>query len=138
MTTLFVDTSAFYAAVDRGDGSHHRAITVLGAGDRLLTSDHILVETWLLLRYRLGRHSAELLWSAIRGGAAAIEPVGEGDLETAWAIGEEFTDQDFSIVDRTSFAVMQRLGVLRVATFDNDFAIFRFGRRRERAFEVLR
>ncbi|MBA3795710.1 MAG: PIN domain-containing protein [Chloroflexi bacterium] len=59
MTTLFVDTSAFYAAVDRGDSSHHRAITVLGARDRLLTSDHVLRETWLLLRYRLGRHVAE-------------------------------------------------------------------------------
>ncbi len=53
------------------------------------------------------------------------------------AIGEAFADQDFSIVDR-SFAVMQRLGVLRVATFGDDFAIFRFGRRRERAFEILR
>ena len=138
MTTLFVDTSAFYAAVDRGDGSHHRAITVLGAGDRLLTSDHVLIETWLLLRFRLGRHVAERFWAAIRGGSAGIEPVGDGDLEAAWAIGEAFPDQDFSIVDRTSFSVMQRLGVLRVAAFDDDFAIFRFGSRRERAFEVIR
>jgi len=33
---------------------------------------------------------------------------------------------------------MHRLGVLRVASFDNDFAVFRFGPRRDRAFEVLR
>lgn len=137
MTTLFVDTSAFYAAVDRGDGSHDRAITMLGGGDRLLTSDHVLIETWLLLRYRLGRHVAERFWAAVRGGSAGIEPVGDGDLEAAWAIGEALLDQDFSIVDRTSFAV-QRLGVLRVASFDDDFAIFRFGSRRERAFEVIR
>lgn len=138
MTSLFVDSSAFYAAADSGDGSHDRAIRVLGAGDRLLTSDHVLIESWLLMRYRLGRHAAERFWSAIRDGAAGIELVGEGDLETAWAIGESFPDQDFSIVDRTSLALMQRLGVHRVATFDDDFAIFRFGRRRERAFEVIR
>ena len=33
---------------------------------------------------------------------------------------------------------MQRLGVFRVATFDDHFAVFRFGRRRERAFDVVR
>jgi len=38
----------------------------------------------------------------------------------------------------TSFAVMERLGVHRGAAFDDDFAVHRFGPRRERAFEVLR
>jgi predicted nucleic acid-binding protein len=33
---------------------------------------------------------------------------------------------------------MERLGVNRVASFDDDFAIYRYGRNRERAFEVLR
>jgi len=78
------------------------------------------------------------VWVAMRGGSAGIEPVGDGDLEAAWVIGEAFPDQDFSIVDRTSFAVMQRLGVLSVAAFDDDLATFRFGSRRERAFEVIR
>jgi predicted nucleic acid-binding protein len=33
---------------------------------------------------------------------------------------------------------MQRLGVHRVATFDDDFAVYRFGRDRRRAFEIVR
>ncbi len=135
--TLFVDSSAFYAAADDGDSSHERAIKVLGAGETLVTTDHILVESWLLIRHRLGRTAAERFWAAIRSGAAALEPVGSADLETAWAIGQAFADQDFSIVDRTSFAVMERLGVLRAATFDADFAVYRFGPRRERIFEIL-
>ena len=136
--TLFVDSSAFYAAADAGDASHPRATAVLAAGEALITSDHVLVESWLLVRHRLGRDAAERFWSAIRGGAATIELVGTADLEVAWSIGQAFGDQDFSIVDRTSFAVMQRLGVLRAATFDDDFAIYRFGTRRDRAFEVVR
>ncbi len=110
---------------------------MLAGGERLLTSDHVLVETWLLLAHRLGRSAAERYWEAIRGGAAAVEPVSAADLEVAFAIGESFPDQDFSIVDRTSFAVMQRLAVLRAATLDEHFAIFRFGRDRSRAFEII-
>jgi hypothetical protein len=37
---------------------------------------------------------------------------------------------------RTSFAVMQ-LGIYRAATLDAHFAIFRFGPRRSRAFEIV-
>jgi predicted nucleic acid-binding protein len=136
--TLFVDTSAFYAAADVGDGSHARATRILGAGEQLVTTDHVLVESWLLLRHRLGRPAAERFWAAIHAGAAVVEPVGAADLEVAWTIGQTFEDQDFSVVDRTSFAVMQRIGVLRAATFDDHFAVFRFGARLDRALEILR
>lgn len=122
---------------DRGDSVHQRAKAALRSGERFLTTDHILVETWTLLHVRLGRAVADRFWAGIRSGAAELEHVGPADLELAWAIGEAFPDQDFSIVDRTSFAVMQRLGIHRVVSFDSDFAIYRFGPRRERAFEVL-
>ncbi len=136
--TLFVDSSAWYAAADRNDRSHRRAVEVLGAGEELLTTDHVLVETWLLLRHRLGRQAAERFWAGLRAGAAELESVGVADLEGAWAMAERFPDQDFSLVDRTSFAVMLRLGLRRAASFDEDFAIFRFGRARREAFEILR
>ncbi|MGH7896709.1 MAG: type II toxin-antitoxin system VapC family toxin [Candidatus Binatia bacterium] len=136
--SLFVDTSAWYAAADRGDRSHARAKRILSGGEERVTSDHVLVETWLLLHHRLGRRAAERFWGGLKGGVAAIEPVMAADLEVAWSIGESFADQDFSIVDRTSFAVMQRLGIRRVAAFDDDFAVFRYGRERNMAFEVER
>jgi predicted nucleic acid-binding protein len=136
--TLFVDSSAWFAAANRADRHHDRAKAVLGAGEPLVTSDHVLVETWLLLRHRTSREAAERFWEVLRGGAAEIEPVSGADLETAWAIGAIFADQDFSITDRTSFAVMERRGLMRAASFDDDFAIYRFGRGRDRAFEVVR
>jgi predicted nucleic acid-binding protein len=136
--SLFVDTSVWYAAADRGDASNARAKELLLAGEPLVTTDHVLVETWTLLRHRVHWGAAEAFWTGVRGGAAHIEPVGPADLEAAWTIGRDFPDQMFSIVDRTSFAVMERLGVHRAASFDSDFAIYRFGPRRSKAFEVMR
>ena len=128
----------FYAASDRGDRKNTRAKEVLAGGERLVTSDHVLVETWFLLASRVGPGAAERYWEAVRAGAATVEPVGAPDLEVAFAIAEIFPDQEFTIVDRTSFAVMQRLGVFRAATLDHHFAVFRFGRDRSRAFEIVR
>ena len=136
--SLFVDTSVWYAAADRSERNNTRAKTILSAGEALVTSDHILIETWTLLRHRLGRGAAERFWDALRNGVAAVEFVGAADLETAWQIGVSYHDQDFSIVDRTSFAVMRRLGLERVASLDDDFAVFRFGPDRRRAFTVVR
>ena len=136
--TLFVDSSTFYAAADRTDRSNTRAKALVATDEILVTTDHVVVETWLLLHRRIGRHGAEAFWAGLTSGGTRIEAVGPADLEVAWSIGELFPDKDFSIVDRTSFAVMQRLGVHRVATFDDDFAIYRFGPRRSRAFEVVR
>jgi len=136
--SLFVDTSVWYAAVDRSDQGNRRAKEILAAGERLVTTDHVLVETWLLLRHRLGRATAERFWEGLRSGIAVVDPVTAADLEAAWAIGLNFADQDFSITDRMSFAVMQRLGIGRAATFDDDFAVYRHGPDRRRAFEIVR
>jgi len=135
--SVFVDTSIFYAAADSRDRANRRAKEILREDFRLVTSDHVLVETWGLLRSRRDRHVADAVWAGIRAGAS-VDHVGPGDLEVAWAIGESWPDQDFSIVDRTSFAVMERLGLHRAASFDDDFAIYRFGTSRDRAFEIVR
>jgi predicted nucleic acid-binding protein len=136
--TAFVDPSGFFAGVDRSDAHHERASFLLTSEERLLTTDHVLVETWGLIQRHIGTSTADGFWEGLRLGHAQIEFAKSADLERAWAIGELFADQGFSIVDRTSFAVMERLGVYRVITFDDDFAIYRFGRKRDRAFEVLR
>lgn len=136
--SLFVDSSVWYAAADRADRSHARAKAILSKAERGVTTDHVLVETWLLLHHRLGKHAAERFWGGLKSGVAAIESVTATDLEVAWAIGESFPDQDFSIVDRTSFAVMHRLGIRQVSAFDDDFAVYRYGRDRKAAFDVVR
>jgi predicted nucleic acid-binding protein len=128
----------WYAAADKSDANNARAKALLSGGEPLVTTDHILIETWTLIRHRLGRRPAERFWEGLRSGAAVIENVVAADLETAWEIGKSYRDQDFSIVDRTSFAVMRRLGIERAASLDDDFAIFRFGPNRRMAFTVVR
>lgn len=135
---MFVDSSVWFAAANIRDQHNDRAKQVLGGLRAPLTSDHVVVETWLLLNSRVSRTAAEEFWRGIRGGIAAVEYLTPADAEAAWAIGDRFADQTFSLVDRTSFAVMERLGVTRAASFDRDFAIYRYGRNRDRAFEVLR
>lgn len=136
--SLFVDTSIWYAAADVSDFSNARAKAILAATELLVTTDHVLIETWTLLRHRIHRRAAERFWEGLRNGVATVEPVGVADLEAAWQIGTSYRDQDFSIVNRTSFAVMRRLGIERVASLDADFAIFRFGPNRRFAFTIVR
>lgn len=136
--SLFVDTSFWFAAAVLSDANNDRAKRVLSSGEPLFTSDHVLGETWTLLRNRVHRHAAEHFWEGLRKGVATIEPVGTADLEAAWQMGLSYPDQDFSLVDRTSFAVMQRLGLERAASFDDDFAVFRFGPKRRYAFVIVR
>ena len=136
--TLYVDTGCFFAAADRRDDHNARAKAILSAPEAKATSDHVLVETWMLVRSRLGRRAADRFWGVLRAGGTRIEHVGEADLQVAWSIAESFADQDFSIVDRTSFAVMHRLGLTRVASFDHHFATYRYGPDGRRAFEVVR
>ena len=67
---------------------------------------------------------------------ARVEPARLADLEVAIEIGKAFPDQEFSIVDRTSWAVMERLGIHEAIAFDIDFFIYRFGPGRRQAFTV--
>jgi predicted nucleic acid-binding protein len=136
--SLFIDTSVWYAGVDSSDVDNARAKKILAMGEPLLTTDHVLLETWFLLQSHIHRQAAERFWDGLRSGVAVIEPVGLADLETAWQIGLSFPDQGFSLVDRTSFAVMRRLGIERAASFDNHFAVFRYGPKHRYAFEVVR
>ena len=128
----------WFASVVARDRNNSRAKLILKDSSDHITTDHVVVETWLLLNSRYHHQAGERFWDSIRRGGVTITPVTAADLETAWAIGEAFPDQTFSIVDRTSFVVMERLGITRVASFDDDFAIYRYGRNRDRAFEVSR
>ena len=138
--SVFVDTGVLFAAAAAADDHHREAAAILAtiAAEAPFTTDHVLVETWWLLRSRGDWSQAMAFWRGVRHTPLRIEPVAPVDLERAQATAETWSDQQLDIVDCTSFAVMERTGCARAATFDRDFAIYRYGPRRKRAFEILR
>jgi predicted nucleic acid-binding protein len=137
---LFVDTGAFYAAADASDAHHDVAATTLVARGRagdLVTSDYVFVETWMLIRARLGRAPAMHWWDAMRTGAVRTLGVASLDLARARTIARDWADQDFSLVDCTSFALMERFAIVEAFAFDAHFRVFRHGPGRRRSFTVV-
>lgn len=137
---LFVDTSAFYAAADRDDTHHGDASPVFqdrGTAGDLVTTDHVVVETWLLMRARLGRQGAMAFWDAMASGVVRVLGVDGEGFRLARGIARAWPDQGFSLVDCTSFATMQQRGIREAFSFDGHFRIYRYGRRREHAFRVV-
>ncbi len=140
MKRVFVDTGAWYALAASDDASHERAIAMLDAHvGRLATTDHVLVETWAVARSRRNRAAADALVATILGrNLADVLAATPEDIRAALRIGELFGDQDFSMVDRTSWAVMERHGIDEAASFDVDFAVYRYGPGLSRAFTIHR
>jgi len=136
--TVFVDSSVWFSAVFAKDARHLLAKRILSENSPLFTSDHIVVETWLLLKNRFNQATAESFCQNIMRGWCRIEIATFEDLQATETIRAAFHDQGFSLVDRTSFVIMERLRIARAASFDDDFLVYRYGTNRDRAFEVLR
>ncbi|MDD5265203.1 MAG: PIN domain-containing protein [Candidatus Bipolaricaulis sp.] len=136
---VFVDTSAFYALADESDRNHRRAKAAYSklAQDRLVTTDHVLVECWFLIGSRLGRDAAIEFWDALRSGIVRVVEVTASDLDRAREIVERFSDQTFSLVDATSFALMERAEIETAFALDAHFRVYRFGKTNERRFDVV-
>ena len=140
MASVFVDSGAWFAAISTGDERHERATELLRAhAGGLVTTDDVLIESWLLTRNRTHRRIADqLVDGVVNDGLAEILATSKQDLTAALRIAEVFSDQDFSLVDRTSWAVMERHGIEEAISFDTDFAVYRYGRDRQRAFTIHR
>ena len=137
MAPVFVDTSIWYAAADAGDAHSHIARSLLkeNAGT-LVTSDVVLAELWNLVNARVNHHTANRIVSSIATGVARVECTTEDDLKAAGDVLAVFPDQAFSLTDRTSWALMERLGIADALALDADFRIYRYGPQRRRAFAV--
>ena len=137
MAPVFVDTSIWYAAADDGDANSEVARSLLSEhSGSLVTSDLVLAELWNLVNARLNHHAANQVVAAIAAGIARVECATEADLGTAAAALADFSDQAFSLTDRTSWALMERLAMTDALALDADFRVYRYGPQRRRAFAV--
>ena len=120
---MFVDTGAWYALLDRDDTNHHAAVKFKDSlVYPLMTSNYIADEVITLTRNRLGHKVAveigQKLWSESIANLIYMTPQDE---KRAWEIFVKYQDKAFSFTDCTSFALMERIGIIEVFAFDEHF-----------------
>lgn len=119
----FADTSFWFGLQERRDRRHDqaRAIVARGVG-RVVTTNHVLGETWTLLRRRSGHAAAVGFLDRVRVlPDLEVVHVDEATETEAWRWLRARGEREYSFVDATSFAVMRRRRIREALAFDGDF-----------------
>jgi predicted nucleic acid-binding protein len=121
---VFVDTSAFLAALDKGDKYHGEAekrwSALSKSPSELWTTDYVRLESWSLIQRRLGSDALMAFqddWLPL----CKIHEVGRDGFERAaaqWRIAQR---RNLSLVDLTSFDAMRQLAIRTALAFDQHF-----------------
>ena len=121
---VFVDTSAFYALMDRSDNNHEEAA---GLWESFLKSDfyfhtgnYVVVETLALLQGRLGFEAANLWYRDVLSITNVLwtdESMHNRSYDLWLGIGR----RKLSLVDCVSFITMRRYKIEKVFGFDRHF-----------------
>lgn len=134
---LFVDTSAWFALYDKGDGAHGSASRfwkeLRRKSARFVTTEHVFGESITLVRARGGHTAACQLGNFLL--TSQIVEIADVPAQTrarAWEVFVKYSDKDFSFTDCTSFVVMRELGLTDAFTFDDHFAQMGFNLRPSR------
>jgi predicted nucleic acid-binding protein len=128
---LFVDTSGWYALADMRDGGHDAAARRFrrATGDRrqIVTTNHVVGESYTLLMGRLGPRIAQTFLGRVRSSSILqrVHVIDEWEIE-AERLLVQYHDQRFSYVDATSFVTMRQLGIQDALALDSDFVIAGF------------
>ena len=120
--SVFVDTSAIYALLDRDDAGHERALVGLGRieGEDLVTHGYVVAETTSLVRRRLGAEAAARFIDEFLPALRVVDV--DAELRAAaTAAYRAAVAANVSFVDRTSFELMRRAGIERAFAIDADF-----------------
>lgn len=124
---IFVDSSAYYATIDRRDADHVAAAATMqrlvSERRHLITTNAVLFELHALLVNRVNREVAWDTLVALRASQTIVRvrPSDEGRAEEILA---QYDDKGFSLTDALSFAVMERLGIQEAFSLDQHFAQF--------------
>ncbi len=128
---FYIDTSLFKGVVDEKDEFNPQATKIwenlLEEKAALITSNYVIDETLTLIRIRCGLAKArEFREKILTSNILKIIRVTASDEANAW---EWFIKDwsDLSFTDCVSFAIMKRLGLEKVLTFDTHFSRAGFG-----------
>jgi len=127
---VFVDTSAFYALMDRSDSNYEHAAGLwrylLEKDVYLTTSNYVIVETLALLQSRLGFEAANLWYRDVLSLAEVLWV--DGSLHNlAYGLWLSLGRAKVSFVDCISFITMRHHKVEKTFAFDRHFEEQGFG-----------
>jgi len=124
--TVFVDTSAWFAAMVPWDAEYAAAQRWLSTNTvPFTTTDYVVDETLTLLKARGELTRALAFGEAVFAGRmGAVCHVEEADVLAAWQIFRDFSDKGWSFTDCVSRVVMLRLRIERAFCFDQHFRQF--------------
>lgn len=134
MKTVFVDTWAWVAMIDKHDSDHEAAKQtnqkLHAKRFAFATSNFVFGETITALRYQAGHQAAIdfhlMMEKLLESGVLTMLRVTEAVEEEAWQIFTKYHDQDFSWVDCTSFVLMKREKLMEAFTEDHHFRVMGF------------
>ena len=120
----FVDTSAFFALLDKDDKNHPVAEKVLRnllENDTvLLTSNYVLVESFALIQRRLGMEALRLFQTNMTP-IVRVEFVSSELHRLGVSAVLSASKRNLSLVDCISFEIMRFLNIQSAFTFDQHF-----------------
>jgi uncharacterized protein len=120
-----VDTSAFFALLDRDDPAHGAIAEafdrVLDEGTELVTHNYVLVETLALAQRRLGMPAVVAINDALLP-VMSVEWIDSAAHEAAVAAVVAARRRSVSLVDHVSFALMRRREIGTALAVDRHFA----------------
>jgi uncharacterized protein len=128
---VFVDTSGWYALIDRKDAAHAPVAAAvraaIGKRRRLVTTDYVLDESFTLAKARAGSQASRRLMDLVeRTAALDVEWIGRDRFERAAAFFRKHSDQTYSFTDCTSFTLMKERRIVDAITSDDHFRIAGF------------
>jgi len=130
--SVFIDTSALLAILDRDDQAHEPAGAIwtqlVEQNVQLATTNYILVETNALVQRRLGMRIVHVFEEQMMPLLAVIW-IDEGLHRSGVTLMRAANRRRLSLIDCVSFAVCRKVNVQRVFAFDRHFA--------EQGFEIL-
>jgi predicted nucleic acid-binding protein len=122
---IFVDSSFWIGLTDERDERHEQATALIREREdgSLVTTNHVVGETWTFLRKRHGHRVAIRFLDSTEGAARLRVVAATSELEReAWKWLRRHDERPYSFVDATSFALMRSLRIREALAFDGDFA----------------
>lgn len=122
--TVFIDTSAFYALLDREDAHHRRAkkawIQLLNDDNALVTSNYIVIECSALIQNRLGMEALRSYHEDVLP-LVNVEWIDEALHRSGVSALLAATRRKLSLVDCLSFEIMRKEGIKTTFAYDAHF-----------------